>query len=180
MVNATDPTFADLSEWERNGQIVFLPVGGSNLKTWTNRLRHLGHKEFHLYDREDRFIAEDRARIVAAINRRSDCFAVLTQRRALENYIHPKVVAQALGIDVQFGDGDDVPEVVAKELLRQANGPAWEDLSPRGRKRLKDRGKKRLNNEAVGLMTYELLRDWDPRGEVIGWIEAIRRLVINK
>lgn len=180
LLHTVDATYPDLQDWEGNGRIVFLPVGGSHLKSWAHRLQSLGHKEFHLYDREDPVIAADRARIVAAINRRPGCYAVLTQKRALENYLHPTVVSRVLGIDAPFGDQDDVPETLAKAWLRQAGGPAWEELTPRGRKRLKDRSKLRLNREAVAQMTYELLRERDPHEEVLGWYKAITRLVTEE
>lgn len=121
-------------------------------------------------------LSKKRVQIVKAINARPFCRAVLTQKRALENYLHPTAVSQVFGIEIDFGDHEDVAEIVAQGLLREAKGPVWRDLSSRSRRRLKDRVKKALHREGLSLMTSELLAERDPQGEVIGWLGIIHQL----
>ena len=124
-------------------------------------------------------LSKTRAQIVKAINARPFCRAVLTDRRTLENYFHPWVVSQIFGVEVDFGDQDDASEIVARRLLRDSNGPVWDDLSSRSRRRLKDRMKRRLHPVALSLMTSELLAERDPQGEVIGWFNIIHQLAME-
>lgn len=124
-------------------------------------------------------VSKRRADIVKAINARPFCRAVLTQKRTLEAYLHPRIVSQVFGIEVDFGDQDDVSEMVARRLFRDANGPVWDDLSSRSRRRLKDRVKRRLHHEVLSLMTSELLAERDPQGEVIGWFNLIHQMAMG-
>jgi hypothetical protein len=85
----------------------------------------------------------------------------------------PEALREARGIDVAFGDDDDVPQLVAQRLLEQSGGPAWSQLPSRGRRRLKDRAKKWLNTEAVARMTADRLAKRDADGDIRLWLTAI-------
>jgi hypothetical protein len=94
----------------------------------------------------------------------------------MENYLHPVAVREACGVDVAFGDFDDVPAIAAIAQLRQADGRTWKALSHRARRRLRHKAKKWLNRQAVDQMTPALLAERDPHGEVLGWLTTIADL----
>ena len=94
----------------------------------------------------------------------------------MENYLDPQTLREARGIDVPFGDHDDVPQLAASCLLKQAGGPDWSKLPSRSRRRLRNLAKKWLNTDAVDRMTVDRLDGHDPTGEVRSWLMAIGRL----
>ena len=44
----------DLDQLELNGELIFVPLGGSNLALWASRLTPLNRPEFHICDRDSR------------------------------------------------------------------------------------------------------------------------------
>ena len=121
ILHAADPQVPDLRALEQAGTIVFVPIGGSNFIYWTERLSGLGIPEFFLLDREVAPLTEERVQAVEIVNSRAGCRAVLTGKRAAENYIHPEALLESRGLDIAFGDDDDVPQLVAREFL----GAGW-------------------------------------------------------
>ena len=172
-----DSNLPDLVQLEHDRQIIFLPVGGSNLKDWMQRIAGLHKKEFHLYDLEREPETSERRQVVEAINQRPGCKAVLTTKRALENYLHPQVVRDASGEQISFDDETDVPTLLAQIMLARSGGPAWPQYACKGQRRLRERAKKILNQKAVSLMTPQLLAEQDPHGEVVGWLRSIQELL---
>ena len=171
-----DPQVPDLQELERSGEILFLPIAGSNFLHWTHRLAGLGLSELHILDREIAPLTEERERAAELVNQRPGCRAVLTSKRAMENYLSPQALKEARGIDVHFGDRDDVAQLAASCLVKQAGGPDWSELKSRTRRRLRNLAKKWLNSEAADRMTVERLAERDPAGEVRSWLMTIGRL----
>jgi hypothetical protein len=165
-----DPRIPDLRTLEQFGTLVFIPIGGSNFCHWTQRLAGLGIPELFILDREIEPLTTERHLAVAAINSRSGCRALLTTKRMLENYLHPAAICEARGINVTFGDRDDVPDLVARSLLERAGGPAWSGLPSRGRRRLRQQAKNWLNTVAVERMTTKRLESRDPAHEVRSWL----------
>jgi hypothetical protein len=96
--------------------------------------------------------------------------------RSLENYLHPDAIFEAHAIRVSFGDHDCVATVVAQTQLEQKAAGAWEQLSTRGRKRLRSAAKRWLNTDAVDCMTAVRLAERDPGGEIRSWLNAIVEL----
>ena len=176
MLRPSDASLPDLDELEQRGRLVFLPFGGGNVAAWATRLEPLGCSELHLYDREAG--AETHYRIATAkrVNARPSCRAFVMAKRSLENYLHPKALATATGIELQFGDNDPVAELVAKKRFTgEEPFVEWDHLPRRARKRFANQTKCWLNTRVVEAMTPELLRDRDrdPQGEVITWMQAI-------
>ena len=177
ILHRDDRSLPDLRALEQTGEIVFVPVGGGDIIAWVSRLAPIGLPEVHVLDREVPPVTETRLRAASIVNQRSNCRAFVTQKRALENYLHPRCLFEARGIEVTFGDDDDVPELVARECYRPALGePAWQTLSGRARKRCRERAKRWLNQEAVARMTPERLAVQDPQGEIHSWLRAMARL----
>ena len=174
MLRPSDASLPDLDELEQRGRLVFLPFGGGNVAAWATRLEPLGCSELHLYDREAG--AETHYRIATAkrVNARPSCRAFVMAKRSLENYLHPTALKKATGIDMQFGDNDPVAELVAEQ--RFTGEPPfvdWDKRSRRARKRFANQTKRCLNTRVVEAMTPELLRDRDPHGEVITWMQTV-------
>jgi hypothetical protein len=171
-----DSQVPDLRTLEQSGEIIFVPIAGSNFLHWTHRLAGLGTSEFHILDREIGPLTEERERAAELVNQRPGCMAVLTSKRSMENFLSPQVIKEVRGIDVHFGDHDDVAQLAAGALQKRAGGPDWSDLKSRTRRRLRNLAKKWLNTEAVDRMTVERLAERDPAGEVRSWLITICRL----
>jgi hypothetical protein len=171
----SDSSLPDLGQWQRKGIVAFVPNSGAAtpFPTGFSEDRPM---EFHLLDRESEPTTTQRKILTSALNTRSNCHALLTSKRALENYLHPDAISQAGGAEVGFGDFDDVAEIVARDSFQSDESRSWGSLSRRARKRLRDKAKKWLNREAVDCMTPARLAERDPDDEVIGWLRTIAEL----
>jgi hypothetical protein len=161
----------DLNQLEVDGRLTFMTASAFPVS-----IPALPGKQFHLYDREVPPITGERQRLAEALNRQPNCKAVLTSKRAIENYLHPDAVQEASGLKVSFGDSDDVAELVARASLQVGDPRGWESLPKRGRRRLRDKAKKWLNREAADRMTPARLIERDADGEITGWLRTIAEL----
>jgi hypothetical protein len=178
LLHADDPSLPDLAGLERAGIILFVPAGGGDFRPWSTRLAPLGLAEFHLYDREIFPESERRRAWAALVNSRPRSRAFVTSRRSLENYLHPAAICEVRGVSLAYSADDDVADLSARALFTpSSNAAAWEDLSRRARRRLRDRAKSWLNTTAVERMTVGRLREQDPDGEVAGWLRVIDELL---
>lgn len=168
---------ANLVQMEMDRQVIFIPTGGSNLKDWVPRIASLRKREFHLYDREQEPETTERRKTVELVNQRPGCVAVLTRKRALENYLHPLAIRAACEIELRFDDDSDVAGLLARAMLAKNGGPIWQELPYKGQRRLREKAKKLLNGKVVEQMTAELLREQDREDEVAAWLQTIRQLV---
>ena len=174
ILHADDPTLPDLGKLERAGAMVMLPIGGGDLLAWAARMAAMNLPEFHLLDRVVPPATERRQHAVELVNQRPNCRAHLTQKRALENYLHPSAVQEVSSLDLTFGDDDDVADMVARACFeRQDHELTWEELPGRAKKRCRETAKRWLNRQAVERMTVRMLDERDPEGEVRGWLEVI-------
>ena len=175
ILSAGEQDIPDLEVGEASGKLVFVPLGGSSLELWVNRLKGLNRPEFYLTDRDEpppkqpkyhRYVADWTAR---------GCTAWVTNKLELENYLHPSVI-QALeptyaGTGAAF---EDVPCLFA-EALHTASGVSqtWAMLSSESRKSKTSSAKGRLNSVCVAQMTPALLTQVDPVDEVRGWLRSL-------
>ena len=175
----------DLESLDRNGKIIFFPLGGSNLALWTSRLRDLRVREFYLFDR-DAEPPEPPAhqREVDEINARNGCEAVSTGKRELENYLHPdavKVGHPELEIVVTFGDFDDVPMIVARRVHETKNpDKPWNEVSEKKQAQKTSRAKQWLSAGAANAMTADLLAKRDTNGDVRGWLQTMKAMMTRE
>ena len=172
------PSVPDLSRWQTEGRLAFVPVGGGDPASWPDRFRQLSLPEFHLYDREQLPETDVRQRAIDRVNAGPQCRGALTSKRAMENYLSPRAISAAGGGDIAYGDDDPVCSLIARH--RYSQKPAsqtWEDLPRRTQRRLATHAKRWLNTFAVQQMTAELLAERDPAGEALGWLHSIRELV---
>jgi hypothetical protein len=180
ILHVADASVPDLGTLERRGQITFVPLGGGDLLGWTYRLAGVGRAECHLYDREDSPATELRYQVAKIVNQRPSCRAFVTSKRSLENYLAPQSIFAASGIQVAFGDDDDVADLVAERryLIRHPQC-RWAELPPCSRRRRRNRVKGWLNSSAVSLMTAQQFAERDPAGEIRAWLMTIAEMVAD-
>lgn len=161
ILHMNHPEIVDLTT---DNRIAILPLGGSSLGEWVKHqyLRNLGIPEFHIYDRDTSPPTEPKYVLAARqVNQRSDgSMAFITSKRELENYIHPEAIKRVMGIDVEFGDFDDVPQLVSTSAgMNESTAKKW------------------LNNKVVKEMSYEQLCEIDPQGNIKSWLTQLSRLL---
>lgn len=179
-ISAEDPSFFNLRHEEQQGRLVYIPMGGSTLELWTNRLEGLQVPEVHILDRDNQ--PPEPAKYQAAADRvnarGANCNSFITNRREMENYIHFEAINEEFEIQLNqnFQHFDDVPTLVAM-AVHNASGSAtvWANLDDKKKSQKESKAKKRLNRGAVKQMTLERLNNVDPDGEVLQWLNAIGR-----
>ncbi len=174
----------NLEKMEIDGELIFVPLGGSNLSLWTSRLAALNRPEVHLFDRDTipsappKYHAE-----AAAVNSRERCHAITTGKREIENYLHFEAINEAyskicnvnLGLTVNFGPFDDVPMLIAEKVHTASSSPrAWSELDPTEKERKASGAKRILNEHAAPLMNMQRLSEVDQDGEVLGWFNILK------
>jgi len=172
------PNIVDLRNAEEKGELVYIPMGGSTLELWTNRLEGLQVPEVHVLDRDDPPPAPAKYQAAAdRVNARGDnCRSFITNKREMENYIHFEAINQEFEIQLteNFQPFDDVPSLVAKAVHEASESTAaWEDLDEKKQGKKESKAKKRLNRGAIENMTLERLNNVDSDGEVLTWLGEI-------
>jgi hypothetical protein len=173
LLHKSDNSILDLNDDPR---VIMIPLGGSTLRQFVERntLKELGRPEVHIYDRDNPPPSspkyDDQVR---KIYRKIDgSWAVSTEKKSIENYLHPDAVFNSLGIKINFGDWDDVPEMTAKILYEKTHGiGTWSSLN--NKDEFISKAKRKLNNEAVAKMDDKLLKQSDPNGDIIGWLKKL-------
>jgi hypothetical protein len=175
MLIAAGDRVLSLEDLELDGNIIFIPCGGSSLVLWSSRLKALNRPEFHIYDRDHQPPAEPKyIEAMNTINERDGCRAVATDKRAIENYIHHEAINLALRthgiplrVEAAFGEFDDVPTLLVGLI---------NPLVPNSRLWGRNRAKEFLCVVASRHMTRPMLDEIDPRGEVLGWFREMREM----
>lgn len=176
-LSATDSNVPNLATAEAEGNVILVPFGGGGHADWVSRFQSLRLPEFHLFDRETSPETESRLITAAAINARPGCQAVVMLRRSLENYLHPDAVAEAFGVSVDVTPQCSVVKRLATALHRSGSfAVPWQNLSRKGRHRLFNRLKRRLNTAAADHMTVERIQQADSAFEIQSWLAAIASL----
>lgn len=161
LLRQDDATLPDL---ETDHRVAFVPIGGGNMRHWVNKryLKTAGLIEVHIYDCDDKDNPPYKTYANEVIRRGNHDTAFLTSKREAENYIHPRAIREALELyaDVEFGDWDDVPEIVAQQVhLDSESETPWGELNDKKRRKKIDNAKSRLNFEAAHVMTLAELRE---------------------
>jgi putative ATP-dependent endonuclease of OLD family len=176
ILSTTEDDIPDLNEAENKGHLVFVPLGGSSLELWTARLAGLNRPEFYLTDRDNPPPQNPKyQRQLEQWNARNGCKAWSTDKRELENYLHPDTIRS---IDPSFSSAianfDDVPLILAEHLHKaDPISSDWVSLIDEKKKEKAKKAKGRLNKECVVKMTPEMLNQTDPNNEIRGWLREI-------
>ncbi|HCD2123856.1 TPA: ATP-binding protein, partial [Klebsiella pneumoniae] len=122
-------------------RIVFIPMGGHTLKDWVNNndLKILNNPEVHIYDR-DVAIPPQYEKECKSVNARNDgSIAFMTEKREMENYLHPDAIQAVFGVNITIDDTTDVSTEVS--ALTRYN---------------ESKAKKKINKFATGKMSYQM------------------------
>jgi energy-coupling factor transporter ATP-binding protein EcfA2 len=185
ILNAAGEDVLDLEQLELDGELIFVPLGGSNLALWASRLAPFNRPEFHMCDRDNQPPADPKyAAHIAAINARIGCQAVATQKRELESYLHHEAICEAyaqnqitITFPGPFADFDDVPSMVAQAVHGANGGDPWGSLDDEKRRKKESKAKRLLNSGAVSQMTVARLAQTDPDNEIRGWLATITQMI---
>ena len=96
MLHAENDDIPDLEKMELEGEVLFFPLGGTNLALWASRLENLNRPEFHLCDRD--CAPPEPARYqshVDEVNARPNCIARNTTKKEIENYLNKDAIMAA-------------------------------------------------------------------------------------
>lgn len=169
----------DLNTMEEIGDVVFLPLGGSSLTLWSERLKVFNRPEFYIFDRDTTppELPKSQAEI-DKVNSRRWCRAVSTSKREMENYLHPLAIKAIYpDVDIVVESFDDVPLKVAQILHERQGLTPWGEISDSKKDEKEKAVKKQLNTKAVAQMTPELLNASDPENEIRGWLQYISQFL---
>jgi putative ATP-dependent endonuclease of the OLD family len=172
----------DLEKAEKDGILVFLPMGGSNLDLWTSRINGLNRPCFYLFDRDDKPPLRPKYETQAEeFNKQINTTVWITEKREIENYIHldaiRKINPEYSGTMDPF---EDVPLLFAEaEHRKNPSSKPWSDVleDPILLKKKESAAKKRLNNEIISQMTPELLSAVDTKDEIRTWLKEISKIL---
>lgn len=170
----------DLAKAEELGQLIFIPLGGSNLANWVGRLANLNRPEFHLFDRDTIPPAAPRYEDAAdRINNLPGCTAMHTDVREMENYLHPDAIREQWRL-IQWQDHGpftDVPRTLAP-LCVDAAGGSWVNLDDKARAKAELGIKVKLNRDVTTRMTPGRLTESDPTGVVRTLLRRIGQALV--
>lgn len=164
ILNSNDPTIPNL---EIEKRVAILPLGGSTLKQWVDNYysRNLQLPEIHIYDRDIATPPTYQA-AVDTVNARTDgSWATLTNKREIENYIHPDAIEDVFNLAITFTDTCDVPDILKTAVNLDTTNPFYQLGSSRA---------KRLMNEfATTKMTVARIAAIDTDNEIDNWLRQI-------
>jgi predicted ATPase len=168
----------DLGQVEDSGYLVFVPLGGSSMDLWVSRLEGFNRPELYLMDRDNPPPENPRYHAVAQeLAQRDNCTVWVTERKELENYIHPDIIkAEYPGYAGTGAEFEDVPLLFAQTVHEAAEGGTpWADVLSDAEKLGKkvSNAKRRLNADFAAKMTPGLLTSIDANNEVRDWLQAI-------
>ena len=168
----------DLGEEEDAGRLVIIPLGGSNIDLWTSRLEGFDRPEFYLMDRDIPPPENPKYhKFAQKIAVRTNCTAWTTERKELENYLHPDVIKAIYPNYEGTGDEfEDVPELFAQAVHECSQSEdSWDEVKKYEKKLGKktSSAKRRLNQEFVSNMTPTLLSQIDTHDEIRSWLKQI-------
>lgn len=157
IISQVNPLILNLHECT---EVIVLPSGGNTLGGWVDNqyLKALGIPEFHLYDRDEKTPPKYLQWCEKIIARNDGSNAFLTNKREMENYIHPQAIKDYFGLDeFEIDVMTDVPKTLA--TLTEFNQGTI---------------KKKLNNEVIRTLTYEQIKEIDVENEIEGkWLQTI-------
>ncbi len=173
----------DLGKAEVQGQLVLFPMGGGgSLDLWVSKFKGLNRPEFYLIDRDIPPPAKPKHQTKAEkLATRTNCTVWTTDRKELENYIHPDIIKRTYPQYTGVGDGfEDVPMLFA-QVLHEINGSgsAWADVltdSEKFGKKISN-AKRQLCTKIVSAMTPNLLTKIDTKDEIRTWLKAVGKIL---
>lgn len=151
-------------------QISIIPMQGGNLKNWVDRnyLKQTNAVEFHVYDRDSNSgkNTEQYAQQCEEVNNRDDnSYAILTNKREMENYIPQELIEAQFNIDCADIDNwstTDIPTFI----VQKTNLPEHAVKSI-------------LNGKLAASITKTMLEQMDTYKEIKSWFEQMKKMNNN-
>lgn len=178
ILSATEPDIPNLQLEEASGQIVYIPMGGSTLELWTNRLQGFDLPEIHIMDRDTQPPTPPKYESAAnRLNARGgSCHAFTTTCREMENLLHSDAINASLNVTLTaIQEFDDVPELVAEQIHAANSSTPWANVDDKTKGKKVSNAKRRLNRDAASLMSADLLNQTDPTDQIRTWLRTIGR-----
>lgn len=167
----------DLKKVEEEGHLVFVPLGGSSMDLWVSRLAELKRPEFYLMDRDNPTPLQPKYHNVAEEMKARGCTVWITEKKELENYIHPDLIKNKYENYKGTGDEFENVPVLCAQAIHEASESTvpWAEIIADREKLGKkvSNGKRRLNSEFAAKMTPDLLTNIDTKNEVRNWLKEI-------
>lgn len=162
--NTHDPTLPDL---ENDKRVAILPLGGSTLKQWVDNYysQNLELPEVHIYDRDIATPPTYQAAVDSVNSRTNGSWATLTNKREIENYIHPDAIQEVFNVTITFTDTCDVPNILSNQVNLDTTNAYFRLGS--------SRAKKVLNELATQRMTIARINAIDTTNEIENWLRQI-------
>jgi len=160
---------------ENDQRIILIPLGGSTLKHWVNNnyLRKLNLPEIHIYDGDK----EEYKQTAQQVDNRNDgSKGFTTQKREIENYVHPNIIE------------DIFRELNSNKLIDRTQDnwlDEWNqsDLIPliqnKGVRIREKRIKEKICTEGIENMTVELFQELQAYEEIKEWFRAIKDNILD-
>lgn len=149
-------------------KVSIIPMNGGNLCNWVERdyLKNTNVREFHLYDSDSNSGRNtgQYKKYVDEINRRNNGdYALLTQKRELENYI-PKVLYeeffQEINLDsITDWDNADIPKIIESKTTKNESNI-----------------KHIANGKLSGKLTKQMLEDMNAFEEIQSWFMKMKEM----
>lgn len=157
----------DIIDLEREN-ISIIPMRGGNLKSWIdkNYFKDSNVKEIHIYDSD----VTEYIKKVDEINKNNDGrrWGINTKRLEIENYISPKLIEQALNIQIEDEIKDTWSSVDVPKLIMEKYGQ---------QKRMKENNIKcLLNGRIAKMIKKEDLIDIEAYDEICEWFGMISKI----
>ena len=173
-----ESTLSDLASLEQSGGLIFVPFGGGNVLSWSERLAPLECPEFHLLDQEFPPETATRENAIARVNARPHCRGFLTQLPTAEHYLLPTLAAFRAKTTTTAYKSARVSQQIAVTWYHSQNAPTpWHDLPIRKRHRYIQRAKGWLYSHVVPQMTVEHPQAVGSSDEILTWFRTIQALL---
>ena len=160
---------------EKDQGVVLIPLGGSTLKHWVDNhyLRKLSLPEIHIYDGDK----EEYKQTARQVDSRDDgSRGFTTQKREIENYVHPSIIEQIFHelnhntlIDrtqdnwiEQWNQLDIIPSI-------KTNGVSLREIKI----------KEKICTEGIENMTVKLFQELQAYEEIKEWFRAMKNNILD-
>ncbi len=156
-------------DFKEDKRVLLVYVGGATLKHFINFnvFKKLNKPEIHIYDKDT---DEKYKNYVKKVNERTNrSWATLTEKRELENYVHPKLIKSQFKLNV------DIIDLTLADWLKDWNKLDVEkELEKKGRKNTKNS----IAEDIAPKMTKKLFKEIGALDELENkWFKKIKELI---
>jgi len=160
---------------EKDQGVVLIPLGGSTLKHWVDNhyLRKLSLPEIHIYDGDK----EEYKQTARQVDSRDDgSRGFTTQKREIENYIHPSIIEQIfreLNHDTLIDRTQDnwIEQWNQLDIIHsiKTNGVSLREIKI----------KEKICTEGIENMTVKLFQELQAYEEIKEWFRAMKNNILD-